>query len=1519
MSNKYTLLVEADLDQDSSFEAIQKSLRGLGQKLELEIKSVKVSLDQAAKDALKAQISKAIGVVNVGVTASVTGTTTGGGVPNAPTTPGRKVGGGLSVLGGDSISERAYINIAQRIKEIEQTAVGMNQKVSSSLDMVGDTVRRVTLKYTNGMDTAVTETYRLNQKTGELILTNERFSDNESRRAKLVEQRIVKETQGIKTIQEAYSRLAAVKERISSAVGIQQTTSAGGLIDTSKMVELQNAATNYESIVNKIQTSGNIIGPDDNQRLAQARIELDKINKSLDVSVKQSTEMSERLDRAKDTLAKTSALTTNKSPQNDQVKAVVAANAELERSILSVSNAAKAGIPITDDQIRSLNKAEEASKGAGAALRAVGKDANSWTHEIGIALKRTVEWAGAMTLLYGTLRQIQQGIQFIKELNKEMVAIQTVTGTTNAEISTMSLEFNKLAKELGATTKEVASGSASWFRQGKTLEETSELMRSTMMLSKLGNMESAQATEYLTSTLNGFKLEAEDAVGVVDKLIYVDNNLATSAAEVAEALSRSSNSAQQMGVDFNELVSYVGVVSSVSRRSAESVGEAFKTIFTRMGNIKLGKMFEDDTTNINDVEKALSLVNIKLRDSETSFRPLGDVLDEVGAKWGAMNTVQRNAVTAALAGTRQAEILRTALANYNQVLEIQEGQLNATGLATERYKIYMEGLEAAQNKLTASWEKMWMKTFSENNIGAILNLISTILDLVGDIGLLNIAFGVLGSYITSKLLVAFPMLINMVGGLGGATVLTTGAVTALNVALTAGIGIAIVGLIALFDHLNVTMLESVDEFNRLKAATDERTEELGSLSSEYEKLANKEEKSKEDLVRLSDIQTILSVKYGMNAESMDIYTDAIEGNSAAIEENIAWMQKRAELEAQKFVDENTKAYDKAKNYLEEEKLFGGPLTGDAYHKATVEDRIHELQMRIQLGKDVAGANKRELDYLLGQVDAAKQLIIDMEHYKAVLSEVQKERVAGNAEDSESLRDVFNAEKETETIEMIKSAIEETYESLSKIGNEMQSLIDAQNQYGELTLEQVNKLKDLVGEDYYKALIVEGDQIKLNTEELRKMILEKINDSIVSVRDALAIDKENEALKTQLAVLQAYYNQVKNGSVLTEKTVKDQEAAYKDLLDITIKMIKERTNAEIEALRRELAAFKKNIEDRKDAIKDAADAELDALEDQLDGYERIIEAQKRLIEQKREEEKYNDAIADKNKEISDIDAELLALQFDNSEEANARRLELEEERARAAEELANMEADHSVESQTNALDEELEAYQRYIENQQEAIQANLDYQLEMLDREYEAFEASIQSKIDQLQTYLDSSGLITAEAMRLLSERTEKFYKDLLEWNKRFGTSVDRDITSKLETAFGYLMMMNTLAGTVASQSGGASGGAGGGAGVVVGENYHTGGVVGKAKNSDGEHFAKLLESEVVLTPQDISKFMRSTLPGLMSSGGGGFSVGDIQLQINVEGNLDKTVIPDLKETIFETLNEVIKSRGVRRNAFSYSV
>jgi len=197
---------------------------------------------------------------------------------------------------------------------------------------------------------------------------------------------------------------------------------------------------------------------------------------------------------------------------------------------------------------------------------------NGFSRQMLQSIKSAAQYALSIGIVYKALQQLQDGVQYIKDLDKEMRNVQIVAGYTDETIQGLAVQYNSLAKEMGATTLEVASGSLEWVRQGKTIEETQELLQSTLMLSKLGNVDAADATEYLTSILNGFKLEAKDSVGVVDKLVAIDNAAATSVEEMAVAFQKSAVSAQAAGVDLETLAAYVGTVSSVTRLSAETVG-----------------------------------------------------------------------------------------------------------------------------------------------------------------------------------------------------------------------------------------------------------------------------------------------------------------------------------------------------------------------------------------------------------------------------------------------------------------------------------------------------------------------------------------------------------------------------------------------------------------------------------------------------------------------------------------------------------------------------------------------------------------------------------------------------------------------------------------------------------------------------------------------------------------------------------------------------------------------------------
>lgn len=81
------------------------------------------------------------------------------------------------------------------------------------------------------------------------------------------------------------------------------------------------------------------------------------------------------------------------------------------------------------------------------------------------AISQTVQYALSIGALYAAFNQLQQGIQHVIDLNKELVSIQVIQAEgaqTPEEIAQLSKEYNDLAKELGATTQEIASGSLEW-------------------------------------------------------------------------------------------------------------------------------------------------------------------------------------------------------------------------------------------------------------------------------------------------------------------------------------------------------------------------------------------------------------------------------------------------------------------------------------------------------------------------------------------------------------------------------------------------------------------------------------------------------------------------------------------------------------------------------------------------------------------------------------------------------------------------------------------------------------------------------------------------------------------------------------------------------------------------------------------------------------------------------------------------------------------------------------------------
>ena len=1049
---------------------------------------------------------------------------------------------------------------------------------------------------------------------------------------------------------------------------------------------------------------------------------------------------------------------------------------------------------------------------------------------------------------------IRQSIDTVIELNAAMTDVQMVTGDTAEQTAELAHQYSEMAKTLGATTTEIANGAAEWLRQGKSVEETNQLLEASMILSKVGAIESSQATELLTSTLNGYKMEAQDAMHVVDALSAVDLAAATSVEELAVALQSTANMARVNGVGFEQLIGMVGAVSEASRRSASVVGNSFKTIFSRLTNVAAGKMTDDLGEPLNDVETVFNGLNIKLRDSSGEFRNMYDVISELADKWEHLDNVEQNWVSTSVAGTRQRETFLTLMENWDRARTLSTTAMNSEGMAMDKMQVYLESIEAHVKQLKAAIEDLVYNQEVVDFINLIIDglrmLVESITWVVDKIGIANISIiGAVTGFIKLKSAINIAKETGEVSGAlkafskiasgGNKTInalkevfsgFTSGVLAGKDAIYAAGTALlaspfvkvaivvgSITAIVAAFDALITTteeyeqtladtqaqLSEVSNKRNALeqKAEVEQLTEAekayLSVLDAEEDLLQAREKRDKQNVYnsKAKDVErgggdvwsrvkeaAFMSSQQPVNEMGLPMpsvapvveYNVAIEELSGSIEEykelteqlnntngksleEYEALQKRQEELSDIFLEhikriseaeaEGLKLTETDQQLSEMMKAAGisaealseamGNVsnelgeTGDDLARITSE--VSGLQSAydnlISVNEEVANTGVisiETLDALVSRYptlnEAVTNYLLGLASTEDVLAEL---RLAYQDDEANAYANIINKLKMQQNYYSLLSTMDSalmqqfaanygidignhgTYaQSKEKIETDLLQRISSMwaQFYKSQALTMDNVIKAANG-----ALKPDGGSL-LPTSELNalKNVVNSYNDAIQGLNSVY-----DESIKLRLdgykKVSSAAKDAAKSGGSAS-KQQSEAEKAYNDLLQMTIKMLKKKKELEKEALK-----------------------------EQLDGYKKVIDAQKDLLDLQDDEYNHKREVEDQNKNISSLEAQIAELQFDTSAEGTKKRLELEEELAEAKRDLEDYQHDYSIDQQKDAL-----------------------------DREERRFEEYINGQIDEIDRYLDKTGEITAEAIRLINERSEALFNDLIQYNRAYG-------------------------------------------------------------------------------------------------------------------------------------------------------
>lgn len=200
-----------------------------------------------------------------------------------------------------------------------------------------------------------------------------------------------------------------------------------------------------------------------------------------------------------------------------------------------------------------------------AEVKAAGLNAQTLGQRWQNALSKFTEWFGVANIVMGAIEGIKTMIKSVKDLDAAVTDLQIASGQSRDQVWDMVRDYADMGVELGSVATDVAAAADTFLRQGQNMANTNELIRDSMMLSRLGQIDAAEASTALTSAMKGYQVEAEEAVRIVDRLTAVDMAAAADAGSLAVAMSETANSARIAGIEMDRLIGYLAVVQEVTQ------------------------------------------------------------------------------------------------------------------------------------------------------------------------------------------------------------------------------------------------------------------------------------------------------------------------------------------------------------------------------------------------------------------------------------------------------------------------------------------------------------------------------------------------------------------------------------------------------------------------------------------------------------------------------------------------------------------------------------------------------------------------------------------------------------------------------------------------------------------------------------------------------------------------------------------------------------------------------------------
>jgi TP901 family phage tail tape measure protein len=322
--------------------------------------------------------------------------------------------------------------------------------------------------------------------------------------------------------------------------------------------------------------------------------------------------------------------------------------------------------------------------------------ADEFSKSLDAANARVLAFGASVGVVNAVANAFKSLVNSTIEVEKAITAISVVGDQFNGKTKELSQGLFNIAKNTGQSFAEVSKAALEFARQGQGVEETLKRTNDALILTRSTGLDAAKSVEGISAAVSAFAKAGLTTAQVINKLAAVDKAFKVSSADLIQAFERTGAVAQQAGVSFDELAGIVTALQNDTSRGGAVIGNALKTIFSRL----------QDTSTLTQLQD----LGVAVQDLQGNLLPARQILQNLAGDVQGLSKVTQAGIFKDVAGTFQLNQLVSLVNDLNKAksvsataTEISTGATNEAYVANEKLN---QSLDALLNKVAITGKQL---------------------------------------------------------------------------------------------------------------------------------------------------------------------------------------------------------------------------------------------------------------------------------------------------------------------------------------------------------------------------------------------------------------------------------------------------------------------------------------------------------------------------------------------------------------------------------------------------------------------------------------------------------------------------------------------------------------------------------------------------------------------------------------------------------------------------------------------